>query len=187
MHSDGLQMEPQKPMKHEPEPAIDPERAAKLVKMARYMKGELRRHYLSERERLVADQVVEVTLCNGRDRIRVPKLEVLSDLTGLERSHIHTALRSLHEMRIILTSHKEAALVLTINLDSENWKVKPRVPRATVMRGLEVLDEFNRLGQYALSQAPGENPENFRVEDPAQILLSFVPNSGNVPDFPTTL
>jgi len=171
----------------EPSPTPNPQPAAPtapvpdLRSLEPAVRRELRRHFLSERERLVADQVVEITLGHGLNRVRIPKLEVLSDLTGMDRSHVHGALKSLHEMRIVTTGFKEGSIVLTVNLDSETWKVKPRIPKATTLRGLEVVREYNHI------PAADGGSLNFRVFDPAQFLLPLVADSATVADFPQTL
>lgn len=151
-----------------------------LTRLTPVVKRELRRHFLSERERLIADQVVDITLPYGNQRVRLPKLEVLSDLTGMDRSHVCTTLKSLHEMRIVLTHHKEGAIVLTVNVDSEGWKVKPRVALATTLRGMDVVREFNGI------EAKGDQL-NFRVLSPAQFLLPGITDLATVTEFPENL
>lgn len=162
------------------QPPSPEQRAQELRSLEPRVKRELRRHFLSERERIVADVLTENTLGLGLLHVRIPKLEVLSDLTGLERSHIHTALRSLHEMRIF-TARIHEGITIAINTDSESWKVKPRIPRSTIQRGLDVIYAYNH------TQPPPsatETPINFRDFDPAQFLLPGVTNSVTVPDFP---
>lgn len=121
---------------------------AEKLQMEVDVRGELRRHFLSERERLVADALLEISLGWGLDAVCIPKLDVIGDLTGLNRSHVHGALRGLHDMRILQIDSAEGGLTrYAFNTNSENWKVKIRIARATVKAAKDLLLEVNHMAK----------------------------------------
>lgn len=122
---------------------------------AHFLRAEFRRHFLSERERLVAEAILDVSLVYGLGSVMVPKLEVISDLTGIPRPHVHGTLRSLVEMRILTVSEADGAMRYELNADSDTWKVKVRVARETIRRAMELVLELNHGHREA--------GENFKV------------------------
>jgi phage replication O-like protein O len=109
------------------------------------MERELRRHHLSEREHLVSDALNMVSLGFGLEPVKIPKLETISEITGLPRQHVQTAVKSLTEMRIISMRTVEGGVIYTLNQNSDTWKAKPRVALATIQRGMDLIRELNGL------------------------------------------
>lgn len=108
-------------------------------------KRELRRHHISERDHLVADALCEVSFGLGLTSVKIPSLQVLGDIVGLPKQHVHTSLRRLHEMRIVRIQHTGSAWLYTVNPVSETWKCAPRVSLATVEEATEKLRELNDI------------------------------------------
>jgi len=160
----------------------------RLASVGRFVRRELRRHALSERERIIADALLDVSFTLGLRSVRIPKLEVISDLTGIQRSHVHGALKSLFEMRIVTVEQKEGLVVYSINPDTESWKVKIRIPRPTIRRAIEVIKSCNNMDGTPHEMAPdvdfdlGGDPENFKVLADTPLFANRVPDSVTVTD-----
>jgi len=112
-----------------------------------YLRRELRRHFLSERERLVADALLEVSLGWGLEAVCIPKLDVIGELTGMARSHVHGALKGLFDMKILRIDTHEGIARYAFCQNTENWKVKIRCARADVNSAKELLLEVNHLAR----------------------------------------
>ena len=111
-----------------------------------YLRRELRRHYLSERERLVADALLEISHGWGLEAVCIPKLDLISRLTGLARPHVHGAIKGLFDMKILRVASKAGGLMrYTFNPNTESWKVKIRCARASVNSAKEFIQEVNHL------------------------------------------
>lgn len=161
----------------------EPLSAGECRALAPWVRAELRRHFLSERERLVAEAIMEVSLVYGLPSVLIPKLEVISDLTGIPRPHVHGTLKSLVEMRILTVSDGEGMPRYELNGDSDTWKVKVRVARATVRRALDLMCELNHQAHQAelgTNILKGEKPNFFRDFSRAIFLPAVVTDSGTV-------
>lgn len=151
-----------------------------LQQLDRYLRRELRRHFLSERERIVADVLLEMTFGLGLRSVRIPKLETFTDLTGIDRGHVHGALKSLFEMHIVRVDRRREVWEYSVNPNPEGWKVKIRVPRETIRRGVEVVKAYNGMDGDGATPAPGGDSPNFKELEPAQFLLPGVADSATV-------
>ena len=141
--------------------------------VAERIKREFRRHQLTDRDRLVADALCDISYGLGLGSVKIPKLETLGDLVGLPRQHIYTHLRRLHEMRIITVQPKEGVHLYTLNPNSDAWKVMTRVALTTVLRATETIRELNGVPE-------GEPAEISTPEDKRQIMLFSVTDSVTV-------
>lgn len=151
-----------------------------MMQAERYLRKELRRHFLSERERILADVILELSFGLGMKTVKVPKLEIFSDLTGIPRPHALSALQSLHEMRIVHIDKKGEVPHYTINPNSENWKVKIRVARETTRKAVELIKSCNGLDYTdpaAKHVAPLESQPNFRAPQPTPFFVPAVTDS----------
>jgi hypothetical protein len=146
------------------------------VHLEERVKRELRRHHISERDRLVADTLCEVSFGLGLRSVKIPKLDVIGELTGLPRQHVYTTLKRLHDMRIVSVQPKQGVFLYTINANSESWKVAPRVALATILRGLETIRELNGVREEAIA----DTSENSAPGDKDQIQLFSVTDSVTV-------
>jgi hypothetical protein len=136
--------------------------AAELKALVMPLQRELRRHHLSSHEMIVANVLVELSYGRGMPSVRLPKLDTLSDLTGIDRPHVHTALRSMHEMRILILRQKQGIWVYRITPNSEGWKVKPRIPVATIQRAMDVVISYNQaIIEAAAEQGAAANFRDF--------------------------
>ena len=140
-------------------------------------KRELRRHHVSERDRLVADALCDVTFGLGLTSVKIPKPETLGELVGLPRQHVYTALQRLHEMRIVSVHPKEGVYLYTVNHNSEGWKVMPRVALATILRGMETIRELNHIpeDQSAASKERSTKRGAYRRTE-CQFIGAWIPD-----------
>lgn len=178
-----MELEQQIVPETEPGVPVDAVVQARLQEVGKCVRRELRRHFLSERERIVADVLVEISFGFGLREVRIPKLDTLADLTGIPRPHVHGALKALHQMRILAITAKEGMAIYRLQPDSDAWKVKVRVPRATIMRGVEMIQELNHLPGTAAGRGAadaGGPTESFRVLPDAHFLGAGVTDSVSV-------
>jgi hypothetical protein len=117
------------------------------------LKLELRRHFLSARHRVIAETLVELSFGRGLASVQVPKLEMFTDLTGISKPHVHSALRELHELRIVRVQQKQGKTNYMINPDSEAWKVRAKVSLESIVRATRLIDELNGVDQLVLGVA----------------------------------
>jgi hypothetical protein len=136
---------------------------------------ELRRHHLSERERHLAEIILDLTLGWERESIVIPQLQCFTDLTGIGRSHVSEGIADLHAMRIIRVVTHKGQPTYSIRLDAENWKVKPRVPLAVMAGSLNLVREWNDLPPLS---EPLESIANFKKYHPAKKTGVVVPEVG---------
>lgn len=107
------------------------------------LRWEFRRHHLSEHERIVADWLLDLTLVKGRTSVKIARLQDLAGITGLDKSHVHRALKSLGEMRIVLADRKDAVMVLSISPAVNDWKCRFRQSRAQILEAMQIVEATN--------------------------------------------
>jgi len=150
-------------------------------KRAMTIRRELRRHHLSERERHLAEIILELTLGWQRDSIVIPQLQCFTDLTGIGRSHVTEGIQDLHNMRIIRVITAKGAPVYSIREDSDNWKVKPRVSTQSMISSINLVRDWNGLEPMA---EPLEAIANFKNRPAAKKISQRVPESGTPQEYP---
>lgn len=128
-------------------------------KRAPAIRRELRRHHLSERERHLAEVILDLTFGWQKESIVIPQLQCFTDLTGIGKTHVSEGIGDLHLMRIIRVITVNGQPTYQIREDVENWKVKPRVSLETMSAALSLLREVNKLPTQAEASKPtGEFP-----------------------------
>jgi len=167
-----------------------------LLLLERFLRCELRRFQLSDRQRIIAEVINELPFGWGRESVRVPKLEYFTDLTGIARPHIHGALRALHDMRILKIEIKDNLPEYRLLPDSHTWQVRFRISRERIKAARESLREINHLASHhpavqaamehlemKTTGAAGEFPEdglNFKDRQDAPFLAALVTDSVQV-------
>ena len=77
------------------------------------MRNELRRFHFSDRERTLASLILSLTWEEGIGEVRVPKLDLFDELTGIPANHVGVALNDLVMMRVILVQEKDGLMAIT--------------------------------------------------------------------------
>ena len=145
------------------------------------IRRELRRHHLSERERHLAEVILEMTFGWGRQSIVVPQLQCFTDLTGISKPHVSEGIADLHAMRIIRVVTVKGQPTYCIREDTDNWKVKPRVSVQAMANSINLVRDWNGLEAVA---APLETIANFKGQSTAKKTRRSVPESGTPQDVP---
>jgi hypothetical protein len=148
------------------------------------IRRELRRHHLSERERHLAEIILDLTLGWERETIVVPQLQCFTDLTGIGRPHVTEGIQDLHAMRIIRVIHVKGQPTYSIREDTDNWKVKPRVSIQAMVSSLNLVRDWNGLAPMT---EPLETLANFKNCRRAKKTKSTVPESGAPREMPVNL
>ena len=154
-----------------------------LAQTAIGLRWEFRRHHLTERERLLADWILDFSIVCGREEMGASTLDTLGDLCRMSRGNVHTTIESLRDMGVLTTRHGETGVVYyRINPDSSSWKARERLKLPALkcamaeLRGANGLDtDFFTRSQRGSGPAPEVPPlESFFVS-------RMVSESGTVP------
>lgn len=158
----------------------------RCLQLGHFVRAELRRHFLSERERLIAEAILDLSLFYGHASALIPKLETFSDLTGIPRSHVHGALKALVEMRIVRMEQRDRCVCYSLNGDSDGWKVKVRVAAQTIQRARELVIELS-ASTRPLGDAGNGACSNFKVAEVAVLNGAVVTDSVTVTEGETLM
>jgi len=139
------------------------------------IRRELRRHHLSERERHLAEVILDMSFGWQRDSIIIPQLQCFTDITGIGKTHVSEGINDLHLMRIIRVVTDKGQPVYSIREDVENWKVKPRVSESAMAGSINLVREWNGLQPLV---APLEAIANFKILPLTKKISPCVPESG---------
>ena len=148
------------------------------------IRRELRRHHLSERDRHLAEIILDMTLGWQRPSIIIPQLQCFTDLTGIGKSHVSEGLSDLHLMRIIRLTTYKGQPVYSVREDVENWKVKPRVSESAMVGSINLIREWNGMEPLP---TPLEAIANFKTGPQTMKPFPNLPESGIPKDVPIDL
>lgn len=93
--------------------------------LERISRRALRRHALSERERLIAEIVLDFSYAIGRPAALIPRQDIFVTLTGITKGNVSTVLLSLESARILNIIRAES--IYTFLPDSSTWRVRSRL------------------------------------------------------------
>lgn len=150
----------------------------KFQNLERFLRKELRRFQLSERQRVLADVILDVSYGWGLDHVKVPKLDFFTDLTGITRGNVHTALKTLREMRIVEAVLKSGICEYRITTNPDHWQAAPRQSRARIQHSIDLLKIYNGLKDGKPPELSPEGFENFKIGHVRENPSQPVPNSG---------
>jgi len=122
-----------------------------------WMQHELRRFKISDRPRTLAQLILSLSWGEGLPAVMVPKLEVFRELTGLNTSHVSTALGELELMRVLEVHDASSGKRYAINPRSHLWQATPRTARASVDQAVNLLREVNGIPNVRSA------PVNFKI------------------------
>ena len=110
-----------------------------------YFRRELRRHDVPDTCRRMAEAICDISLGLGLEEVMVPSLKYFCALTGLEKQHVHDAIRRLHLMRVIRVRTHKGQPHYQIREDSDNWKASPRELMLDADERMEQIRALNGL------------------------------------------
>jgi len=127
--------------------------------------SDLRRHDLGKQQLVIVMTLVEISYQWGRETVKVPKLELLAQLTGMQRTHVAATLKELSQIRVIQTKKHEQYLEFRVVPDSNLWRCRPRVSPGTSRNALDWLRVHNFGDGGVKLMALGSVEVDFPTED----------------------
>ncbi len=113
------------------------------LEVAKVLAREVLRFDLSKQQLIVLLLLIELSYGWGNEAVRVPKLELLSQLTGMKRTHVAATLRELFQMRIVEATRHEQAIDYRVLPDLDRWGCRPRVTPGMVTHATDWLRLYN--------------------------------------------
>jgi phage replication O-like protein O len=110
------------------------------------VREDLLRFDLSKQHLKVLLWIVELSYGWGLESIRIPKLGVLKELTGMSVANLSTTIKELHGMRLLLASRAEGGVDYKVQPDCDRWHCRPLTTCSTVQHAKDWLKVYN-LGE----------------------------------------
>lgn len=157
-------------------------RRKRMLQLERWLKLELRRFKLSHQEHVIAEIIVELSYGWGNKHVAVPKIEFLSEISGLARPHVASTISRLNLMRIVTGEKINGIMHYLVNPNSDTWQATPRTSRARIKNAIDLLKPANGYHESLTAEmaavkeelkdifAAGD-PENFNVFDDADFFI----------------
>jgi Bacteriophage replication protein O len=123
----------------------DPAIKQRFLQHERFLRNELMRFKIPQREQNIAVVILQASFGNQRRSVMIPDYSIFHDLLNYASSHVSAAMQSLKNMRVIFEEKKLGGTVYAINTDSRQWQVAPRVSREQVSRANELIRRFNGM------------------------------------------
>lgn len=118
---------------------------AKLKRIARTLRREFSRFDLTDRERRVAEMVLDLCTSLGIRSVSIPKLELFASLTGMTKGNVSSTISSLDEIGVITVDHSPGGPRYSVNPSVNDWKLRVRVSRDTYRQTLSLIMESNHI------------------------------------------
>lgn len=138
-------------------PLTEPEHYELLASIAR---RELWRFDLTKQHLRIASVLIELSYGLGRTSVRIDRLRVFCDLTGMDKGNISRTLEDLSRMRIITSRRvsEKDLMEYEVEPDSDKWRCQPLQLGEKL---LETLRWVQMLNEPALpSQAKPTEPQS---------------------------
>jgi hypothetical protein len=125
--------------------------------LASTVRLELRRHVgdLTYRGVFLAEEILNLSISVGAESLYVPKLNLLRELTGIDKPELIKVLRDLNRRRVIRMQKVDSGRRLALNLDASTWLANPRVSHDDIRICRHVLAQANGRDE---NSAPGAGP-----------------------------
>lgn|GEM_PF-5951025 len=150
------------------DPAI-PSHAEAYAALDTRARSLLRRHKLGERERLVAEIVLDWSYAKGRPFAQIPQQNYFSLLTGISKGNISQILRSLARANILLIDHAADPLpTYTFNVDAAAWRYVD-----TRLRDADALARADAIEAH-LDRIASTSPEQLHLIEPLPDLARLL-------------
>jgi hypothetical protein len=109
------------------------------------LRKELRRYDLRHREETVLYLLIDLSFGLGIREVRVPKLDVFVDMTGISRANVSRVIESLHGMGILDVNADGELPVYRVNANVNEWRCRIRSSSETTRRAIELIKAVNGL------------------------------------------
>lgn len=146
--------------------------------LERVLRHQMRRFDLRHREQTLAELILEWSYGWGIPNVRVPKLDVFVDATGISRGNVHNTLESLYQMGIVTVIQREGGIEYAINPNVNEWRCRPRVSVSQVRRAVDMVKAVN-----GLDREHEETPKNFKDGAKTHFLGAVVSDAETVSDW----
>jgi phage replication O-like protein O len=110
---------------------------------AQAVRADLLRFNLTKQHLKVMLWLVDLSYGWGNDSVKIPKLGVLKELTGMSTANLSTTIKELHEMRLLIISRLDGVVEYKVQPNCDRWHCRPLSTRAAVQHGLDWLKLYN--------------------------------------------
>lgn len=126
----------------------EPSLPEKYCEIAYALRLELWRFDLNKQHMRVASVILELSYGRGRESVKIDRLRVLCDLTGLDRANVSRALDQLRRMRIVNARKADGLELVEYQIDptSDQWRCQPLQTSKKLEETLEWVEMLNRPG-----------------------------------------
>ncbi len=100
----------------------------------------LRRHHLSERERLIAEIIIDYSFALGRADAYIPKDGIFCQLTGISKGHVSEVLGALALAGVIRIDRRGGRF--SFQPDTSQWKVRSRLRSEAHIRAADRVEAW---------------------------------------------
>lgn len=107
------------------------------------VREDLLRHDLNKQHLKVLFWIVELSYGWGNEGVKIPKLGVLRELTGLSVAHLSNTIKELHQMRLLIVLRAEGAVEYRMQPDCDRWHCRPLTTRRDIQHALDWLKVYN--------------------------------------------
>jgi hypothetical protein len=173
--------------------ALPPTLAAAMQKTkvqtaGRELLKHVRRLELSYPEYRIAQLILELSYGWGLRSVLVPKLEILSVLDGMVKSHISTTLHSLEEIGLLLIEKTPFGPRYSITTNPQLWRCRLKGKRAQVREAINTLKVYNKIETTPANNEDSQgSPHFFNPQFDAKNFDAGVPTDGTrIPQTGTT-
>lgn len=117
-----------------------------LLRVAAVVQTELWRFELNKRHLQIISVLLNLSLGWGNETVRINKLQVFTDLTGIAPSHVSATIDELCLMRIVSEQKVkgEDLMEYRIEPESDNWRCQPRQTAEKLVETLHLVKMLNR-------------------------------------------
>jgi|GEM_PF-5379199 hypothetical protein len=142
-----------------PPTAEQPTLVARYLQVASIVRRDMWRFDLNKQHRIVGGIILELSFGMGRESVKINRLRVFCDLTGLDRSEISKALDQLQRMRIVNARRIAEVMEYQVEPDSDHWRCQPLLTDKKSLETLEWVEALNRHVLDDVQRVPVEAPE----------------------------
>src|ERR1051325_10238388 len=103
--------------------------SADYVALARAVREDVLRFDLNKQQLKVLLVIVELSYGWGLESVRIPKLGVLRELTGMSVANLSNTIKELHGMRLLLATRAEGGVDYKVQPDCDRWHCRPLTTR----------------------------------------------------------
>jgi DNA-binding transcriptional ArsR family regulator len=130
-----------------------------FLAIASIVRRELWRFDLNKQHRIIGSVLLELSFGMGRESVKIDRLRVFCDLTGLDRSEVSKALDQLRRMRIVNSRLCGELMEYQLEHDSDHWRCQPLLTDKKSMDTLHWVELLNRPETAVGQGIPAQDPE----------------------------